>query len=125
MAGVSDKIFFKKVTLDGTNVESVEIGWVPDYIYLYIDATNPVSLEFFKGMDAASGIKKVSGIDTTTEEDPTITWSKITSDGITLLDDDYLDDDGDRAPYYGFIIGVDSDVNQQGVDVYIVAKKME
>lgn len=125
MAGVSDKIFFKKVTLDGANVESVEIGWVPDYIYLYTDASDPVSLEFFKGMDADSGIKKVSGKDTTSEEDPTITWSKIASDGITLLDDDYVDDDGDRAPYYGFLIGTDSDVNQEDGDVYIVAKKME
>jgi hypothetical protein len=123
MAGVSDKIFFDKKTADGTNVIPVEVGWVPDYIYLFIDGTNPVSLEFFRGMDADSGIKKVSGVDG--DDDETITWSKITSDGITLLDDDYTDDDGDIAPYYGFIIGADGDVNQQDVDIYIVAKKME
>lgn len=112
MSGIGDKVKVGSVTGTGDAI-SIEVGWVPDYIDLFVDGATVATLKFFKGMAAASGIKQVG----------VASLEKIASDGITLLDDDYTDSDGDGAPYYGFIIGADSDINIDTKEIYYVAVK--
>lgn len=112
---------FKAGTVEGTgSAINVSVGFKPDYVKLFnLDDAGGLAptMEWFKGMPAASGLKGLKITDSGTSGNAS--QAKVTSNGISMYD-------GDDTHAPGFTIGADSDINANGETIcYIAVRNIE
>lgn len=103
-------------TFTGTgSAINVSCGFIPDYVKVYNDNDAgglAPSIERWKGMPAASGIKNLKAVDNGTTGNAVN--SRVTSNGLS-------DFAGSSSAAPGFTIGADADVNVNGEAGYWIA----